>query len=395
MGGLGMGVRAVIILGGVGERRRASGLAFDLGRRMTPRSVVGTLLVAAALACGGEPDVAVIGYAFPSGGAASVAVARDEIAGWPAGLPIEIVYDSGGVSDLPDVEVERALRLVTVPDLVAVVGHGGSRASLAAAPVYHDAGVPQVVPTSTSRLIAHAGPWTFPLAPNDSLEGAFIADFVADRLGARRVLLFYVNDEYGEGLREGTRAGLAHRGLAVIDEMPVDPQSDFPTLVDAALLKGTPDAVIVAARWEETGRIARHLTARAANVPVVAGDGAMLLPALLQHAGPAISSICVVTFWLPDSPDSVSQAYADRFRRLNGREPTGPDAMTHDALMVVAQAVRTVGADRVAIARFLRALGRTRPPYRGVTGPITFLPDRAVEFVMARFEDGRAVRVAP
>jgi len=362
---------------------------------MGQRSVAGTLLVAGALACGGEPDVAVIGHAFPSGGAASVAVARDEIATWSRGPTIEIVYDSVGTLDLADLEVERALRLVAVPGLVGVVGHGGSRASLAAAPVYNDAGIPHVVPTSTSRLLAHAGPWTFALAPDDSVEGVFIADFVADRLGARRVLLFYVNDEYGQGLREGVRAELARRGLAVVDEMPVDPRSDFPTLVEAALLHGAPDAVVVAARWEETGRIARYLAARVPGVPVVAGDGAMRLPALLQHAGPAISSICVATFWLPGSPDSVSQAFAERFRRLNATEPTGPDAMTHDALLLMAHAVREVGPDRGAIARYLQALGRTRPAYRGVTGRITFLPDRAAGFVMARFEGGRAVRVAP
>src|SRR5207245_5907500 len=70
---------------------------------------------------------------------------------------------------------------------VGVVGHGSSRRSLVASSVYNEAGIPQITPTSTSRLLHAVGPWTFMLAPDDSAEGAFMAAFAAERLGARRV----------------------------------------------------------------------------------------------------------------------------------------------------------------------------------------------------------------
>lgn len=362
-------------------------------RLWRPRAYVQTLLAVLG-GCKGEPRVAVVGYAFPLWGTTTVQVARDEIASWTSGASvIRIVYDSITQGDPPDVEVMRAQRLAQIPGLVGIVGHGGSRGSLAAAPIYAAAGIPQIVPTGTSRLLGHVGAWTFVLPPNDSIEGALIGRFTAERLGARRVVLFFTNDEYGVGLRDGVVAELAQRGVAVLSQVGVDPGSDIPTLVDAALRREAPDAFVVAARNVETGRVARAAYGRVPHLRVVAGDGAVQLPSLPDLAGPAADSIYVVAFWLADAPDSMSRAFVQRFHRITGRDPVPDDAMNHDALMLMAQAVRAVGPDRAAVRRYLEALGRTRPPYRGVTGDITFLPGRVPRLVIARLRGGRLERI--
>src|SRR2546427_12789968 len=65
---------------------------------------------------------------------------------------------------------------------VGVVGHGSSRGSLVASSVYNEAGIPQITPPSTSRLLHAVGPWAFMLAPDDSAEGAFMAALAGARL---------------------------------------------------------------------------------------------------------------------------------------------------------------------------------------------------------------------
>jgi len=353
------------------------------------------LVTALATACGGAERPAVIGYAFQISGQPSVAVARDEVASWPPGGPeIRFVFDSVAAGEPADVEIERAQRLVAVPAIVGVVGHAGSRGTLAGAPVYNEAGLPHVAPTSTSRLLRRAGPWTFSLAPDDSTEGAFIADFVVASLGARAVSVFYVNDEYGEGLRDGVRAHLLTRGVTLLNEVSFGPGSDVALLVEASLRRGRPDAVISAGRWRETAALARHLSARVPGIRVVAGDGAMYLPGLAEAAGPAAAALYVVDFWVSDPADSASRQFVERYRRVAGTDPLGPQAMSHDALMLLARAVRDVGADREAIRRYLESLGRERPPYPGITGPISFGPGRRTNLVMTRLVDGRPQRVA-
>jgi branched-chain amino acid transport system substrate-binding protein len=339
----------------------------------------------------------VIGYAFSITGTRTVDVARDQIASWPGGRQpsIRIAYDSVAQGDTPDLEVQRAVRLAQLPGIVTVVGHGGSRGSLAAAPVYNEARLPQIVPTSTSRLLRKAGPWTFMLPPNDSVEGAFMGAFALEVLHARRVSILYFNDEYGAGLRDGIVGALAGRAARVLDQASFDLTSDLPTIVAASMHRGVPDVLFVAGRQRQTGTIARLARGHAPGVRILAGDGALVLPTLADSAGAAAESLYVVAFWLPDSPDSLSRAFVERFRRVAGHDPLSTDAMTHDALMLAATAIRAVGADRGAVRGYLESLGRSRPPFPGITGPITFLPDRPARLVMARLQRGMPLRVNP
>jgi len=357
----------------------------------------GVVVAVAVAGCHSAPRTAVIGYAYTYHLKPAIAVAAEEIAAQPAGrgARIVIVPDSGRTGDPADVEVQRAEHMAAIPGIVAVVGHSGSRASLAAAPIYNDARIVQVTPNSTSRLLEHAGPWTFDLAPDDSVEGAFIGGFLADRLHALRVTVFYENDEYGTGLRDGVLAALTPRGVVVLDRVPIDLTSDFPTLVEASLKLGVPDAFVVAGRQRETGTIARLLRERGIRRPVVAGDGSLVLPDLARLAGPAADSLYVVAFWLPDAPDSLSRAFVERYRRLTGEVPQSADALSHDALMLVVAAIREVGPDPAAVRSWLGGLGVVRPPFEGVTGPIAFATLARPRLLMTRLEGGVPRRVAP
>jgi len=119
-----------------------------------------------------------------------------------------------------------------------------------------------------------------------------------------------------------------------------------------------------------------------------------VLPTPAENAGAAADSIYVVAFWLPDASDSLSRAFVARFRRIVGRDPLSTDAMSRDALLLAATAIRAAGPSRGAVGDYLRALGRSRPPFGGVTGPITFRADRPARLVMAQLRHGVPVRVA-
>lgn len=362
--------------------------------RCESRGKAWILLSLLPLGCQRPPAKATIGYAFPNFGRPQVLVARDEIAttAKPGHPEITIVFDSLGRDEPSDIEMERAQRMVSFPNVVAVVGHGGSRGSLAGAVIYNEAEVPQIVPLGTSRQLRTAGPWTFMLAPDDSAEGAFLGDFL-ERLGSiRTITMFYVNDEYGTGLRDGIIASLERHRLRLLDLVPVNPGSDLPTMVDATLLHGRPHAIVCATRSVETGEIAALVHRAGLKIPIVAGDGALILPELADRAGPAADSLYVVGFWAADNPDPVSRAFVSRFQRIAHRDPVSSDAMEHDAIMLLVQAIREVGPDPRRIRDYLLSLGSTRPPYHGVTGNVTFQKTHPARLIMFRLQQGRPVR---
>ncbi len=338
---------------------------------------VTALLAAAFSSCRQAPQSSVIAFAFPQWGRVNVDVAREELAEQGLGEPgISLVYDTGLQADTAEVEVERAIRMTAMPGLVGVVGHGGSRGSLVAAPVYNEAGVVQIVPTGTSSALAGAGPWTFMLAPSNGEIAAAMADLAAGRLAARSAAICYAADEYGFDLADALRRECLRRSLTILDETPFSRSSDLAGLAQLSLRAGRPDVVFIIGQDREAGPAVRAYAEAAPGVRFVAGDGVEFKSGFLRAAGAAADSVYAVSFWHPDVDDARSRAFVERFERHWGRRPSSAEAMRHDAILLLAAAVDEAGRDRDAIRAWLRRLGRDLLPAPGVTGPLSFGPER-------------------
>jgi branched-chain amino acid transport system substrate-binding protein len=397
-----------------GERRHASGSFSRLagGQRARFRARIewiASLAAFALLGCSDGSRPIIIGFAsnMSEPNVASVAQAILTERRLPRQRPIVISMgstrepgNSGGA--LPR-EVDRALHFASAQDVAGVVGPGGSREALQTAPIYGNAEVPNVVPTATSGRLRGLGPWTFLLAPDDSTQGEFIGTFVAERLHARTAIIFYVPDEYGVGLAAGSAAALARRGVALLARSPVQPMQSCPPgaaanayddVVEEAFRYGTPDVIVLATRTLESACIARAARAWSPMTRFVAGDGALVARGFVERAGPAADSMYLVSFWDPRTGDESSRAFATRFRAILGREPRHDEAMFFDGVMLLAQAIRSAGPRRAAIRRYLDALGRTRAPYAGVTGPISFAPSARRPLLMTRLRHGQ-IEVVP
>lgn len=345
------------------------------------------LLLAAALgvaACTPPPPCPVVAYAAGTRHSVVVAVAESLLAQRPAAarpraclrLAAQASYDQ---VDQPDAEVSLAESLVADPQVVAVVGHMRSRGSLAAAPVYARAGVPQLVPASTSALLRAIGPWTFVLSPGEEDQAAFLAATL-ETMRLRRVLVFFSGEAYGEGLVAALRPRLAARHIAEAAAIRVGPGADVATLAEAAFRGRRFDGVVLLTDYMQAAGLAKVAVARRPGIPLVAGDGAMYPAGLRQLGGAAAESLQVVSLWTPDTADAGVRDYLRWFRRIAGRAPTPSEAFGHDALLYALAAIEAAGPDRSAIRQWLAGDGGARP----VPGQVT---DR-------RLHDGGPPRMA-
>jgi branched-chain amino acid transport system substrate-binding protein len=328
----------------------------------------------------GRAEPARIGDAYPRDAESSpfLAVIRPAI----ESTGVLIVEWSAGGNPGASIQLntEQAALFANDASIVAVVGHTGSRDALLGAVVYNARGLPHVVPNSTSSLLGQTGPWTFGLVPNDSVEGAFIADYALDSLHADRVSVLYLGDEYGIGLRDGVRAALRRRGsdLADASMIPTDWCLAEPAamihgaIIRAALRRARPDVVVVATGSVSGWCVADLVHQANPDTWVVFGDGmdgARHVPDLPLRI--VRQRIRGVEFWSPGT-DSLSVDFVRRFRRAMNREPAASHALQYDAYMLLAAAIREAGPDRMAVRRWLESLGRTREPWQGLTGPIAF-----------------------
>ncbi|HKI95436.1 MAG TPA: ABC transporter substrate-binding protein [Gemmatimonadales bacterium] len=354
-------------------------------------SAVLSVLALGGAACGRTTQPAIVGCALPNWSAPVVRLVAAELAASPDSGRILLVCDTMTSEPLGDEAIQVAQRLVDQRGLVGVVGHGGSHESLVAAPVYNEHHVVELVPTGTSRELTAVGPWTFALSPNDSVEGKFIAEYVTDSLRAPSVTILYANDDYGAGLARGVEAALARRGIPVLASIPVGPASSIDTLIRAELAVRPPGAFLAATRPTRTGQIVRALRSAGSLIPVVAGDGALIMPQLATAAGDATARLSVVTFWIPQSPDSASRAFVRAFRAIAHTDPHASQALTYDAMRLLITAVQHVGTSSQGVRGYLESLGRARPPYQGITGPIAFPAGAARGLLMVHLDHGDVV----
>jgi branched-chain amino acid transport system substrate-binding protein len=362
-------------------------------RRTIPLVILLAALTGVGLCFRAETARPVIGFAYTHLSSRYLELAdlalRD--AGWAHPLP-RFLYDSTAEAQTSEGALTLAARFVGDPEVAVVVGPSNSRHALATAPAYNAAGLAHIVPSATSRRLRSAGPATFVLVPDDSVQGEFIARFAREQLGARRAMVFYVNDEYGEGLRQGIESNFVAQGGIILGAFPVGGEIDISVLLRAAFKRGRPDVVLMAGRSDETGQLLRALHTLDRRIPVVAGDGAYLPAELLRASGGDLDSLYVVAFWVYDSTNAAHRAFADRVRAVFHADPMPEDALTEDALVLATEARTAAGADRAAVRRWLAGLGRDRPAFQGLTGRISFGPDRELPLAMVRFQEGRAIR---
>ena len=358
--------------------------AAALSRRLLPLSAS----LAVALAGCREHTPVRIGDAYPRSLSDSVFFASIRPAIESTGVNVSTWTVGGGTPwSTIQLNTDQGNLFADDPSIVAVVGHSGSREALLGATVYNARGVPNVIPNATSSRLAKTGPWTFMLVPDDSVQGEFISNYAMDSLKAQRISVLYLGDEYGIGLRDGVRAGLGRRGARPADETMIPAEECFSersgvlygSIVRSAMRRANPDVFVVTSGNVNGWCIADLIHVASPNTWVVFSDGmdgARRLPDPARGLPDrplriVKEKIRGVEFWEPGS-DSVNRAFVARVERAVHHVPDASQALQYDAYMLLAAAVEEVGPSRTAVREWLESLGRTRPAWQGVTGPIAF-----------------------
>ncbi|HEX2187544.1 MAG TPA: branched-chain amino acid ABC transporter substrate-binding protein [Longimicrobiaceae bacterium] len=266
--------------------------------------------------------------------------------------------------------------------VVAVIGHVNSPATLAAAKIYNEedgahvgSPVVQISPASSSPLVTGAGDWTFRICPSDLLHGPAVAKHAIAGLGRRRAAVLYTNDEYGRGVAETFSSAFRESGGTVVARDPYLPGLvEDATAVDPYLLRAIRsgmDALMIAGQADAGMKIVREARRLGFTGPVFGADGMTGV----KDAGADADGIFVSSAFLPDRDSGAAQAFVRAYRERYGKEPDHRGAMTYDAVKLVAQAIAEVGTDRRAIRDYVASVGLKGskvPAYQGVSGTIAF-----------------------
>jgi branched-chain amino acid transport system substrate-binding protein len=315
--------------------------------------------------------IALTGVSGPYGLSAyngmSVAVEEANAAGGIDGRRVELVVQDTR-SDLE--ETRRVVhRLVDEYNVAALLGEITSARTLVAAEVAQNLGVALLAPTATHPEVTRRGDFIFRSCYTDPFQGAALAQFAVQEIGARRAaIIFERGQDYSVELARYLREEFARQGGEIVLEAEYEAgAADFTGLL-ARVTEAGPEVIFVPGYYLEAGQIARQAGRSGVGVPLVGGDG-WDSPRLIELGGEALAGNFYSSHFAAEDESPQVGHFVEEYRRLYGSTPDAFAATAYDAARLLIDAVTRAGsADRRAIRDALAAT----QAFPGVTGDVTF-----------------------
>jgi branched-chain amino acid transport system substrate-binding protein len=330
------------------------------------------------------------GMQFKEG--AELAVADLNKAGGVLGrqLRLEILDDEGQ----PKNAAAAAQKLAANRSVVGVIGPSSTASCRAALPILERARLVTISPSASTASLVTDHKYMYLMSPPIPFYGPLVPRFAQQELGAKKIAIVKVKDDWGLGVSRVTQEYARQHGMTVVAEVEyAQGDRDFKTHVTAVKDK-SPDVVILNTHYTEGAIITKQARELGLTVPIV-GQGTNVYPQYVEIAGQAAEgAIGWVDFLASLDDPGVKRAVA-KFQVAFGKPPLNYHVTAYDGVQVIVDAVKKVGntEDREAIAR---TVGQLRD-FPGLVGKVSYdaqrLPVREVFWTTVK--DGQWVLYRP
>ena len=383
---------------------------------MKLKKMLSVLLVSAVLvsmmACGGETesssdggekasaggsDTITIGASLPMTGSVAlngemilegIQMAVDECneAGGIDGK--EVVIDAQDDQAEPNQAASVANMMSADEKIVAIIGSLKSSCTLAAAPIYEEAGVVALSPDSSSPEVTNAGEYIFRIKNSDVVLAQTMAKgAISD--GHTKFAILYENNDYGAGVLEQSQIAIEEAGCEIVctESILTGEQTDFSSIISKIRESGA-DAILMGVDYNESGLVMKQMKDAGLDLPRYATDG-LFTDAFIEVGGEAADGTTVLTSFITSDQSENVQNFIKKYQeKYDGEMPSIFKAEGYDCGKIVIEAIENAGTDRKAIRDYMATMS-----YQGVTGDCTFDENGDVNIPLKRciVEEGEFV----
>jgi branched-chain amino acid transport system substrate-binding protein len=304
------------------------------------------------------------------------------------GHPVTMVNKDDGCSK--EGGQAGATQLAADPKILAVIGTSCSSAALGVADkILSDKGILLISPSNTNPNLTAPGthqPFYLRTAHNDKLQGAVVADFAFNQLGAKTAATIHDESPYADALAAVFREDFEKLGGTITpngNQAIQSTDTDFHPLLQT-IARDHPDVLY----FPDFNPACALITKQAREISglektALIGSDGCLASTFLEQAGDAAKGAYASG---PDfSAFSSNQFYANQFLPAYKQQfGTAPTASFHahawDAFNILVQAVKKVairssdGTVTIPRTALKDAIFQTKD-YKGLSGTITCLPD--------------------
>jgi branched-chain amino acid transport system substrate-binding protein len=300
-----------------------------------------------------------------------LAVKQINEAGGISGKEIELIpYDTASLAKEGG---NSATKLVSQDKVLVAMGAVASSISLAAAPVFNDAGVPMVSPSSTNPEVTEIGENIFRICYLDDFQGGACAVFASKDLKKKKAaILKNQDDAYSTGLANYFALKFKALGGEIVkDESFSKGTKDFNTQITN--IKGAnPDIIFVPVYYNDVALIAKQVRAQGIDAPLLGGDG-WESSQLVPTAGEALEGCYFGNHYSQEDKSEKVQSFVKGYKEAYGNTPSSLAALGYDVVWVVKKAIEDAGSfDREKVRDALAGLS----DFEGATGKFSIDENR-------------------
>ncbi len=289
-----------------------------------------------------------IGFFAPESG---FAAADGQSAYDAAQLAVKDINTAGGVNgsqltlvnydDASDAKqaVTIATKLTTQDNVTAVVSGSYSDQTLAAAPIFQRASVPMLAAYAVNPGIPSTGDYIFQQDFTGQVEGKAAAQAMVKDLGATKVAIVAIKNDFGSALVEGFTSEAKALGATIVASDSNDfGEKDFTPILQRDVSQGA-NGVFMAQYYSEAQQFITNWNALGLTMPLVGTEGVDSTTQFFEPVGKAANGMVFTTPFNRDSTDPGVQAFVQAFTTAYGHAPDMVAATTYDSFMVLKQAM--------------------------------------------------------
>lgn len=281
---------------------------------------------------------------------AEAAVATINAAGGIGGK--QVTFDAFDDQGQPREAAAVARRILDANKYLAVVGHVNSSCTLAALPIYSEAGMPVVNAVSSNPKITQSGfDNIVRLVMRDDYGAQENSAFAVNNLGKKKLGIFFVNDDFGRGLRDRIVEAADALGAQVAAEAPFTPNQDKDFSSVASMFKANGvDVFMLACNYTEGGLfLGQAKAAGLTGIPTVGTDSLLFDDFITLAQGGAEGAYILATYD-PYATAPLSKTFFDAYRKAYGSVPDPVSTLSHDSTLLIKQLVEAGATSKTLIA---------------------------------------------
>ena len=273
------------------------------------------------------------------------------------GFQIALLFEDSGGDPQKAAELAEELYAQGVP---AVIGGVTTDEALAMVPIADERERVLLSPSASSPRLTGISRNFFRIFPSDFREGSKMGNFAAQTLGIGRVAIVAAESPYARGIQDVFKSEFERYGGEVTAVVEYPPEtSDFAPIAEQAL-EGQPVAVYVADYAQTTAAIVSELREHDFDGKILATSAFASQEAIAQAGRAAEGVLLTQTAMQPDDPTvaAFNEAYESKY----GEQPGIWAAHGHDAVMVIAEAIKEGGATPSDLWKGMRSIRNYKLP---------------------------------